>query len=77
MNTGKYNGDMTTINPVHRIKKKVDGGELFRAVTGKWTFRLDGERQWRWDTIGPDGQPHILNLTTEEEAMAALREESQ
>lgn len=68
---------MTTINPVHRIKKTVDGGELFRAVTGNWTFRLDGERKWRWDTIGPDGKPCLLHLTTEAEAMAALRECSQ
>lgn len=44
-----------------RIKKNVPGGQIFRAATGDWTFRLDGELFWR-----------AVHFDNEEQVMQAL-----
>ena len=49
-----------------RIKKAVPGGWVFRAATGDWTYRRDGELFWRQ-----------VHLKTEQEAIQALEGESE
>lgn len=46
-----------------RVKKTVEGGEVFRAATGDWTYRLDGERLWR-----------TVHLDSEDAAVQAVRD---
>lgn len=48
---------------MNRVKKQVDGGRIFRAATGDWTFALNGERFWRQ-----------VHFKTEAEVMQALQE---
>lgn len=47
-----------------RVKRQVPGGWIFRAATGDWTYRLDGELFWR-----------MVALTSEQAALDALNAE--
>lgn len=53
------------LDPVHRIKERVEGGWVFRAATGDWTYRRDGELFWRQVAL-PTRQAALDALAGEE-----------